>query len=227
MNHHLVHFFFICAFIVAAFAPAGAAGLLGMSASLIGVTLMAIWLEQARLLDWVADRLIARAELTPYFHLHRYMQRNWLVPYNFQDWRTDRNGTQSCNGTGMVVWHEKPITWLLQKLDIAVRVHTILRSDSASALHDHPWAYVSVVLKRGYFEHTEDGRRTWYGPGSLIFRRATFKHRLELDWDYHHDHGEPFELPATTLFITFRKSKSWGFFEGTKFTPHAEYRGRQ
>lgn len=184
-------------------------------------------LATQRMLRPVADYLIERAEQTPYYHLRGYMLRNWLVPYGYVDLRTDREtGETSANGTGPVSWR-RPIAKVLQMFDVAVRVHTILRSDSAHALHDHPWGYWSIVLRGGYFEHTADGRRTWYGPGSFIRRTATFKHRLELEWDFHAHTGEPVELPATTLFITFRKRKSWGFFEGDKFTPHADYRGRQ
>jgi hypothetical protein len=126
---------------------------------------------------WLADRLIARAKKTPYFHLPGYMNRWWLLPY--AKWRP------------------------------AARIHEILSSDDDRAFHDHPWPYITLILKNGYFEVKpvfKDGiyqgdTRTWYGPGSILFRRARSWHRLELK------DGQP----ATTLFVTFRYQQRWGF----------------
>lgn len=131
-----------------------------------------------KLFDRIADWLIARAKRTPYFHLQGYMNRWWLLPY--ATWRP------------------------------AVRVHEILRSDDDGAFHDHPWCYLTVVLKGGYFEVKpvfEDGiykhdARKWYGPGSVLFRRARSWHRLELPAP---------NQPATTLFVTFKYQQAWGF----------------
>jgi hypothetical protein len=35
-----------------------------------------------------------------------------------------------------------------------VKLHHILRSDDDRDLHDHPWSFLSIVLKGGYWEHT-------------------------------------------------------------------------
>src|SRR5208282_805597 len=34
------------------------------------------------------------------------------------------------------------------------RLHHILRSDEDRHLHDHPWPYVTIILKGGYWEVT-------------------------------------------------------------------------
>lgn len=152
-----------------------------------------------KLFDRLADRLIARAQRTPYFHLSGYMDRWWLVPY-----RADLG-----DGTGPVTWR-RPIAKLLQLFDIAIRVHIIKRSDSDRAFHDHPWPYVTVILRGGYWEVTpvfdasglyQGDRRVWHGPGSVLFRDAKSWHRLEL----------PQQATATTLFITGRWQQKWGF----------------
>jgi len=90
-----------------------------------------------------------------------------------------------------------------------VTLHKIVRSDDP-IMHDHPWPYLTVVLKGGYYEHTPlfngDGKmigsiREWKGPGSVIKRGAEEYHWLELDD----------EKPATTLFFMGPQVREWGF----------------
>jgi hypothetical protein len=132
-----------------------------------------------RLFSRLADRLIARAQRTPYQHLPGYMERFWLLPYS--RWRP-----------------------------FAARVHHILRSDDDRAFHDHPWPYLTIVLRGGYTEvrplFSDSGiyigtTSRWHGPGSILFRRAKSWHRLEL----------PAGETAWTLFVSGPKSQSWGF----------------
>lgn len=90
-----------------------------------------------------------------------------------------------------------------------VTLHKIVRSDDP-IFHDHPWPYMTVVLKGGYYEHlpllNKDGQITgevavWRGPGSIIRRKANEFHWLELDQD----------TPATTLFFMGPQQRDWGF----------------
>lgn len=167
----------------------------------------------ARLGRWIADRLIARAQRTPYVHLPGYLERWWLIPYN-------RTG-------------------------IAARVHRFLDSDPGRDLHDHPWPYISIVLRGGYFEVrpcTLDnpcdrcraslaggyfgepcvgGVRTWRRAGSIVFRRAASFHRIELDADYLADRRRE----CWTLFVTFRARQPWGFLVNGEKVPASEYLG--
>lgn len=132
------------------------------------------------MLKWFGDWLIRRAMRTPYEHIGNYMQRFWLIPY----------GTK----------------WAF---DGAARIHCILRSDDDRAFHDHPWPYISLILRGEYVEVTpvfESGiyvgeHRTAYGPGSLIFRKAKSWHRLEVE------KGKV----VWTLFITLPYQQRWGF----------------
>jgi hypothetical protein len=128
------------------------------------------------------DRLIARARRTPYQHIGDYMERWWLIPYS--------------------------------RFGIACRLHHILKSDDDRAFHDHPWPYLTVVLRGGYTEvkprYDRSGfylgeSRRWYGPGSVIFRRAKSWHRLEI----------PPGASAWTMFISGPKRQSWGFLPHT------------
>ena len=102
--------------------------------------------------------------------------------------------------------------WLIpyNKFSPAVRIHHILRSDNDRAFHDHPWPYLTIILRGGYFEvkpmfdksglYIGDSRK-WCGPGSVLFRRAKSWHRLEIP------EGET----AWTLFITGKYQQRWGF----------------
>jgi hypothetical protein len=88
--------------------------------------------------------------------------------------------------------------------------HLFLRDDEDRALHDHPWPSVSIVMRGGYYEITTgpDGtfQRRWYGVGSIIFRRSTYTHRVELARDKSGN-----VITADTLFITGPRIREWGF----------------
>ncbi len=158
------------------------------------------------LLESFAAYVITKAMRTPYYHLKGYMDRYWLVPYKV-------GGSVSAgydDGTGPVAFTQRPFAWVMQKLDIAARVHHILRSDDDRAPHDHPWAYLTIVLRGGYWENVpkwdKEGHylgmdRKWHGPGSILFKPAKSWHILEL----------PEGQTAWTIFITGRKVNDWGF----------------
>lgn len=84
-----------------------------------------------------------------------------------------------------------------------VYLHEIRRSDDDRALHDHPWVNCTIVLDGGYLEHTIAAggvhRRIKRQAGAIKLRRSIAAHRLEVS------------EPATTLFITGPRWRSWGF----------------
>jgi hypothetical protein len=110
-------------------------------------------------------------------------------------------------------WLLKPRKWL----PISARVHEIIRSDDDRALHDHPWSYVSIILRGGYWEHTPDGKRKYYGAGSILYRPYTSIHRLEI----------PEGTTATTLFIMGPYKQGWGFHTPEGKIPWREYIGEE
>ncbi len=81
-----------------------------------------------------------------------------------------------------------------------VYLHKICRDDDDRALHDHPWASLSLILAGGYCEVKPSGRRD-YAAGSVILRGSTYQHRLEVLG------GEP----CWTLFVTGSRVREWGF----------------
>jgi hypothetical protein len=89
-----------------------------------------------------------------------------------------------------------------------VYLHKIMRDDDDRALHDHPWANLSIILSGGYLEwrsHAWDKYMdvVWRGRGSIVFRRATDAHRLSLGAD---------GTPCWSLFITGPRVREWGFW---------------
>ena len=107
-----------------------------------------------------------------------------------------------------------------------IYLHNMLRDDDDRALHDHPGANISVVLRGGYREvvflskpvigselpeTTVKTRRA----GALVFRRAKTAHRLELlnpegSW---------------SIFIVLPKLRDWGFWCGSaaRWVPWQEF----
>lgn len=66
--------------------------------------------------------------------------------------------------------------------------------------HDHPWNFVSLILKGGYWEyHGYDWQ--WVGPGALLYRPAEWKHNVVT------------EGVCWSLVLTGAKRRPWGFVE--------------
>lgn len=101
-----------------------------------------------------------------------------------------------------------------------IYLHQFLRDDDDRALHDHPWDSVSLLVRGSYVEYTPDPEnperhRYWpYSAGDMVFRRAEYRHRLEL--------MHP-EAPCWTIFITGPKRRDWGFWCPQGFVPWREF----
>lgn len=114
----------------------------------------------------------------------------------------------------------------------SIKLHNILISDE-ECLHNHPWAFISIILKGGYTEHTKAlpwsyKLSKWSYPvisekngfhvqhktfkaGNILYRPAHWSHRLEL------------QEPVWTLVFTFRKVQRWGFFTKNGWIPNWKY----
>lgn len=87
-----------------------------------------------------------------------------------------------------------------------VYLHKFLHDDEDRALHDHPWWFVSVMLKGKYSEETQHGWRYRVAP-SVAFRSATHAHRVVLPRTIYTNTI----IPCWTLVITGRVVRDWGF----------------
>ena len=112
--------------------------------------------------------------------------------------------------------------WCLRTRWFGVYVHRFEESD-IPVMHDHPWNFVSIVLRGGYAEyrpgHTDPCNR-WFTvddrtvrrAGSVAFRRAEQLHHVQL-----------IRQPTWTLIIHGPKRKEWGFIVNGKWVHWLEY----
>ncbi len=90
---------------------------------------------------------------------------------------------------------------------LRVYLHKFVDDDEVEALHDHPRDSLSVILWGSYDEivrcpHRDVETRWRWRWLSVIFRRATHAHRIELID----------KKPVWTLFIMGPKKREWGFW---------------
>lgn len=63
-----------------------------------------------------------------------------------------------------------------------IRLHKLTSEDRSTLFHNHPFHYISFILKGGYTERVRDGDREYtksHSRGSLIFRNRKVFHRIE------------------------------------------------
>ena len=98
-----------------------------------------------------------------------------------------------------------------------VYVHWFHASDD-DTLHDHPWPFLTVILRGGYWEHTpgRDGApvKRWHPPGVVRLRPARWLHRVEID---------PARRPVT-IVVRGRRIRRWGFQTRSGWIPWPEYK---
>lgn len=94
----------------------------------------------------------------------------------------------------------------------AIYLHKFVGDDDL-CLHDHPWPFLSLILWGGYYETDKNKVRTWYSAGSILFRRAEWRHRVELD------RGRP----CYTLVVIGKKCRHWGFWTSRGWIPWRQY----
>jgi len=107
----------------------------------------------------------------------------------------------------------------------AVYLHKIATPDKDRDLHDHPWSFLSLILRGGYdeerlvYDNGLDGdmcskmfRRGWL---SLGWRRATDAHRIT----------RLHRTPTWTLVLTGPRRRSWGFYTDAGYRDWKTYLG--
>lgn len=100
----------------------------------------------------------------------------------------------------------------------AVYLHAIHRPDHDSELHDHPWDFVSFVLRGGYAEQmlVRGGSANWMDWRTVRWfnvKRAESAHRII--------HLR--RTPTWTLVFCGRRRREWGFYTRTGWTPWHEF----
>ena len=79
-------------------------------------------------------------------------------------------------------------------------------------LHDHPWPYLTIIIRGGYWEHTPRGR-FWRAPGHIRISTPSSLHRIELERG----------VDTWTVFVPGPKIREWGFIREGKWVQNEEY----
>lgn len=82
-----------------------------------------------------------------------------------------------------------------------IRLHKLLSEDKSPYCHNHPFYYLSIILKGGYEEELLNGTDITlknHGVGSIIFRRPKDFHRIK-----------SVKGKTKTLFITWKIKMNW------------------
>ncbi len=94
-----------------------------------------------------------------------------------------------------------------------VYVHNILRPDGDRDMHDHPWPFISIILKGWYLEEIPTGKRLWK-IASVHKMLATGTHRIV-------------QLAPNTwsLILVGKRQRQWGFHTPTGWVDYKTYLG--
>lgn len=125
-------------------------------------------------------------------------------------------------GTGDDVYLDR--VYVLQTPWFGIMFHRIWRPDNQRDLHDHPWTFLSFVLRGSYVEdvvcagcdrHYDDGHTAKRRVRWVNFKRAEDRHSIR----------EVSRRPIWTLVFTGPKRRTWGFWVdgGKRFVRWTDY----
>lgn len=142
------------------------------------------------------------------------------------------------------------LPWPLRNRWFGVFIHHIVRSDDdlhgRSDPHDHPWAFMTMVLSGFYFDErwkVRNGEVGFKGYQRMrrffpYFRSKDHIHRVMLPHDVLWRSGASLTegtvhwiktgkdvRSAWTLFVRGRRTRTWGFWTSDGFVPWYEYLG--
>lgn len=101
--------------------------------------------------------------------------------------------------------------WPSRWFRLGLKLHRIERPDRERDLHDHPWAFLSIVLRGGYIEELPGRRYRWVRLVNL--KRARDAHRIV----------HLMRVPTWTLVITFGRCREWGFHTAAGWVAWRDY----
>jgi len=99
--------------------------------------------------------------------------------------------------------------WVAQTPLGGLRVHHFLRGDADRDPHDHPFSFVTFVLRGGYVDVTPEAREV-LRPGAVRYRPAHHVHRVET-------------AGCWTLVLSGPQVHRWGFITPSGRQSMAEY----
>ena len=96
----------------------------------------------------------------------------------------------------------------------SIRLHEWHRSDDKRFMHDHPWHFVTLVLRGSYTDVSAKGRDV-LTVGSIRYRPANHAHYVEVP-----------PTGAVTIIITSYVVRNWGFWVKGKFVRPLRFFGK-
>lgn len=103
---------------------------------------------------------------------------------------------------------------LIQTPWFGIYLHRFDGPDSRPTLHDHPWPFVSLVLRGGYVEHRRYGpagevvHPTLYGENVVRIRWINVKRATDVHWI-----DRLTRTPTWTLMLVGRRRREWGYVD--------------
>lgn len=107
--------------------------------------------------------------------------------------------------------------WTVMTLGIFGRivVHYFHRPDEDEEQHDHPWWFISIILRGWYVEELGgEGRMIHRRAGSIAFRQAAVPHRVSAI-----SHGGVWSL----LWTGPDTGREWGFYTKRGWVPWRKF----
>ena len=95
--------------------------------------------------------------------------------------------------------------WAINFGLFSIRIHYWHSGDDPRYFHDHPWWFVTLVLKGSYSDVTEHGRERMT-PGTIRYRGALHRHTVDVA-----------KGGCWTFMITGPAVRLWGFWVNGKF----------
>ena len=110
-----------------------------------------------------------------------------------------------------------------QEWPFSIKLHKICRSDADRDLHDHPWSFISLILKGQYLEVLVDPQGDW--PDRIVVPRGRFSARWRSAKSLHQVLLP--EGPVWTLVFTGPRRRVWGYRTDNGWIPWDQYHEEQ
>lgn len=95
----------------------------------------------------------------------------------------------------------------------SIYIHHIYKADQDKHLHNHPWNYVSMVIKGSYLEQSVAGVNHIMPFSFNYAKRNRFHKILKLN-----------DEKVISIFITGKRHKTWGYNVDNFYIEHDVYR---
>ena len=116
--------------------------------------------------------------------------------------------------------------WVVDFWLFSIRLHHWISSDDPRHYHDHPWHYLSWVIKGSYKDVHEGEKCRDYGEGTHARCQVRdLRERWSLA-HYRPTHRHSVEVPPTgcwTIVLTGPEVRQWGFWVDGRFLKRNRY----